>query len=90
MSNSVGLLIAHLEALSDAGTAPCHRSEGNVEDGAGAWPGLLYVVLPLLFSSNCALFDTYFASKTSSPDSAVPWYNPTTAESVCIVLFACA
>jgi hypothetical protein len=25
-----------------------------------------------------------------SPDSAVPWYNPTTAESVCIVPFACA
>jgi hypothetical protein len=55
-----------LEALPDTGTAPSHRSEGNVEDGAGAWPGLLYLVIPLLFFSNCALFDTYFASKTSS------------------------
>jgi hypothetical protein len=54
LSNSVGLLVA-LEALPDTGTAPSHRSEGNVEDGAGAWPGLLYLVIPL-FSSATAPF----------------------------------
>jgi hypothetical protein len=80
-----------LEALPDTGTAPSHRSEGNVEDGAGAWAWVTLCRRSSAFLQQLRPFRYLLRLENFlSPDSAIPWYNPTTAESVCIVLFACA